>query len=74
MDVDVKKGKWHIGPQELISIIVLILLVLWAQVALAHYSNPYSLSFTSKEKYGPLLAHPLLHHAVFVWVRTCVGG
>lgn len=65
---------WHIGPRKLISIIVHVPPASWAQVALAHYSNPYGLSFTGKGKYGLLLAHPLLRHAVFVWVRTCVGG
>lgn len=78
MDGDVKRlndgAHWHIGSQKLISITVHVPLASWAQVALAHYSNPYCLSFTGKGKYGLLLAHPLLRHAVFVWVRTCVGG
>lgn len=45
-----------------------------AQVALAHYSNSYGLSLTGKGKYGFLLAHFTLRHAVFVWVKTWVGG
>lgn len=78
MDGDVKRGngeaQCHIGPQKLISIIVHIPMALWAQVALAHYSNPYGPSFMGKGKYGVPLAHPLLWHAVFVWVSACVGG
>lgn len=64
----------HAGPQKLISIIVLVPLASWAQVAPAHYSNPFGLSFMGKGKYGLLLAPPLLRHAVFVWVGMCVGG
>lgn len=65
---------WYTGPQKLISILVLLPLASWAQVALALNSNLFGLSFMGKGKYGLLLANPLLRHAVFVWARTCVGG
>lgn len=61
----------HTGPQKLISILVFIPLASWAQVARAHYSNPFGLSFMGKGRYGLLLAHPLLRRAVFVWVEMC---
>lgn len=62
------------GTLKLISISVFLPLASWAQVALAHYLNLFGLSFMGKGKYGLLLAHPLLRHAVFAWARTCVGG
>lgn len=81
MGGDAERAGWveeRSGLQKLISMIVVappgIVGASWAQVALAHYSNPFGLSFTGKGKYGLLLAHLLLCHAVFVWVGTCVGG
>lgn len=52
MDGDVKRlydgAEWNIGPQKLISITVHVPLASWAQVAQAHFSNPYGLFSRAK--------------------------